>query len=78
MVTIEEKKVSARLVTLEAAQRDIIPLFLNPPPSVETLRNWFDAAKIPKFKANPCARRGGGTVFYSTAGIEKFFRSRTF
>lgn len=66
----------ARLATLDELCQSTIPAFLSPIPCRETLRDWFDAARIPRFKSNPTARRGGGTVFYSVAAVEKFFRSR--
>ena len=56
---------NARLATLDGLLETVIPAFLNPPPSRETLRAWFDAARIPRFKANPSAKRGGGQVYYS-------------
>lgn len=68
---------SARLATLDQLLKTIIPAYLTPPPSRETLREWFDAARIPRFKANPTARRGGGPVYYSVAAVEKFLQSRT-
>jgi hypothetical protein len=68
---------SARLATLELLAKTLIPAYLDPPPSHETLRDWFDTARIPRFKANPTARRGGGPVFYSVAAVEKFLETRT-
>jgi hypothetical protein len=68
---------TVRLATLDQLIQSILPNFLSPIPSRETLRAWFDRAKIPRFKANPAARRGGGPVFYSVAAVEKFLRSRT-
>ena|ERR1017187_6815135 len=68
---------SARLATLEQLVKTLIPAYLTPTPSRETLREWFDAARIPRFKANPAARRGGGPVFYSVAAVEKFLQTRT-
>jgi hypothetical protein len=68
---------TARLATLDALRENTLPVFIQPVPSNETLRAWFDAAKIPRFKSNPTARRGGGAVWYSVAAVEKFFRSRT-
>ena len=68
---------SARLATLEQLVQTLIPAYLNPTPSRETLRDWFDAARIPRFKANPAAKRGGGPVFYSVAAVEKFLQTRT-
>ena len=68
---------SARLATLEQLVKTLIPAYLTPTPSHETLREWFDAARIPRFKANPAARRGGGPVFYSVAAVEKFLQTRT-
>ena len=69
--------ITARLATLDVLLETTIPVFLSPPPSRETLRAWFDQARIPRFKANPLARRGGGPVYYSVAAVEKFLRSRT-
>ena len=54
----------------------IVAPFMQPVPSVETLRDWFNAARIPRFKSNPTAKRGGGPVFYSVPAVEKFLRSR--
>lgn len=75
MVTVTNT--TARLATLEELLRTTIPVFLSPTPCKETLRSWFDAARIPRFKANPLAKRGGGPVFYSVADVEKLLRSRT-
>ncbi len=68
---------TVRLATLDVLFETTIPLFLSPVPSRETLCAWFDRARIPRFKANPLARRGGGPVYYSVAAVEKFLRSRT-
>jgi hypothetical protein len=68
---------SARLASLAGLLETTIPAFLHPVPSRETLRDWFNQARIPRFKANPTAKRGGGTVFYSVAAVEKFLQSRT-
>src|ERR1017187_2723432 len=67
----------ARLATLDELIKNTLPLFLSPIPCRDTLRAWFDTARIPRFKANPGARRGGGSVYYSVAGVEKFLCSRT-
>jgi hypothetical protein len=67
---------NARLATLDVLLETTIPLFLCPLPSRETLREWFNNARIPRFKANPLARRGGGPVYYSVAAVEQFLRSR--
>lgn len=69
---------NARLATLDELLLTTIPAFLSPVPCRETLRAWFDEAKIPRFKANPLAKRGGGPVYYSVAHVEKLLRSRTF
>jgi hypothetical protein len=67
---------AARMATIDQLLKTVIPVFLAPPPSRETLRHWFDQARIPRFKANPVAKRGGGPVFYSVSGVEKFLRNR--
>lgn len=67
---------AARNATLD----QLIPWLANhlsPVPSKETLRNWFDAAGVPRFKSNPTAKRGGGPCYYSVAAVEKLLRSRT-
>ena len=68
---------SARLATLHQLLQTVIPAYLTPVPRPETLRDWFDQARIPRFKCNPVAKRGGGTVFYSVAAVEKFLSRRT-
>ena len=68
---------SARLATLDQLAKTLIPAHLTPVPSHETLRAWFDLARIPRFKSNPAAKRGGGPVFYSVAAVEKFLQTRT-
>lgn len=68
---------TARLASLDGLRETLIPAYLTPVPSRETLRDWFDAARIPRFKANPAAKRGGGPVFYSLAAVEKFLQART-
>ena len=68
---------SSRLSSLEWLLETVIPAYLTPPPSRETLRDWFDTAGIPRFKSNPAAKRGGGPVFYSVSAVEKFLQSRT-
>jgi trehalose utilization protein len=67
----------ARLATLDQLIETTIPAFLAPVPSKDTLRSWFDDARIPRFKSNPMAKRGGGRVFYQVSGVEKFLRGRT-
>jgi hypothetical protein len=75
-MTLEIALPRARLATMDELLKTTIPLFLAPVPSRETLRAWFDRAKVPRFKANPTARRGGGRVFYSVAAVEKLLRER--
>ena len=69
-------KSNARLATLDQLCQTTLPAFLDPLPCRLTLRNWFDEAHVPRFKSNPNAKRGGGTVYYSVPHVEKLFRSR--
>jgi hypothetical protein len=73
--SIPEKRL-ARLATLAELREHLLPLFIQPVPSDETLRVWFEEANIPTFKANPRAKRGGGPVYYGTAAIEKLLRRK--
>lgn len=68
---------TARMATLDQLLETTIPVYLSPVPTKDTLRNWLDAARIPRFKPNPNAKRGGGYVFYSVAAVEKFLKDRT-
>jgi hypothetical protein len=58
-------------------RKNLLPNFLDPVPSVDTLRAWFDTGRVPRFKANPAAKKGGGPCYYSVSAVEKFLRSRT-
>jgi hypothetical protein len=71
---IEQK---ARLASLDEIIENVLPVFLAPAPTKQTLRHWFDSARIPRFKANATAVRGGGPCYYSLAHVERFLRSRT-
>ena len=64
------------MATLDQLRQTLLPSYLTPVPSRERLRVWFDDARIPRFKANPAARHGGGPVFYSVSAVEKFLQSR--
>lgn len=66
----------ARLATLAELRQHLLPLFLQPVPTDETLRVWFDEARIPSFQANPRAKRGGGPKYYATSAVEKLLRSK--
>ena len=68
-------QVTARLATLKTLREDILPNFLNPVPTNETLRTWFDKARVSRLKSNPAAKRGGGKTFYLISAIEKLMRS---
>ena len=63
-------------MSLDRLMETTVPLFLDPVPCRETLKDQFEKANIPRFKANPLARRGGGVLYYSVSHVEKFFRSR--
>ena len=76
-MTNANQYLAARMATLNQLVKTVIPAYLTPTPSHETLRAWFDDARIPRFKSNPAARRGGGPVFYSVAAVEKFLLTRT-
>ena len=77
MANATNQNVSARLASLDRLIEHTIPVFLDPIPHRETLRRMLDAARIPRFKTSPTAKRGGGAVYYSVSHVEKFLRSRT-
>jgi hypothetical protein len=70
----EIQTINARLATIDQLLQTTVPVFLSPPPSKDTFRNWLDRENVPRFKCNPSAKRGGGTVWYSTAAVEKLLR----
>ena len=67
---------TARLATMDQLIENTLPAFISKIPCKLTLRTWFDNAQVPRVKANPSAKRGGGYVFYSVAHVEKYFRTR--
>jgi hypothetical protein len=73
---MSDRPIRARLATLPEIRENVLPNFIHPLPSNETLRALFDEYKVRRFKSNPKARRGGGPVFYSIADIENIFRNR--
>jgi len=66
----------ARMATLKELLKTTLPAYLAPLPCYDTLRTWFDEARIPRFKPNRRARRGGGSIYYSVAAVEQFFLTR--
>jgi hypothetical protein len=69
-------EIKARLATLDQLREEVLPNFISPVPGRCTLREWLDRARIPRFKQNPLAKRGGGTVFYSVSAVEKMLTDR--
>jgi len=74
MQTKAIQETPTRLMTLDELRSTVLPLFLTPIPCSATLRRWFNVAKIPRLKSNPCAMRGGGPVRYSVAHVENYFK----
>jgi hypothetical protein len=64
----------ARLMTLDEIIKNVVPVFFEPPPCNATIRNWLQNSDVPRFKANPTAKRGGGKAYYSVTHVEKLFR----
>ena len=67
--------VRARLATLAELRKNLLPTYLNPVPCADTMRQWLDDANVPRLKTNPHAKRGGGVVYYSVAGVEKMLKN---
>lgn len=65
-------------MALAEIRKELLPAHLHPVPSLGTLREWFDRARVPRIKSNPMAKRGGGPVYYSVAAIEKLLRVQAF
>ena len=66
----------ARTATLAQLRETVLPAYLDPLPHDDTLRAWFDRAKIPRLKSNPHAKRGGGLVYYSVSAVEKMLKQQ--
>ncbi len=67
---------AARVATLNQLIKTTLPNFIDPIPCRATLRTWMNKANVPRMKANPTARKGGGIVFYSVPHVERMFKSR--
>ena len=74
---MEKAPIKARLATIDELLKTVFPLYFSPLPARCTAREWLEKAKIPRFKQNPLAKRGGGPVFYSVAAVEKFLDRNT-
>ena len=64
-------KTKARHATLDRIKKTVLPNFIDPIPGDESLRKLFGARRVPKFKPNPTAKRGGGPVYYLVSAVEK-------
>jgi hypothetical protein len=65
------------MATLRRIREEIVPLYLDPVPTIEVLREMFARAGIPRMKAGSPLRRGGGPIYYNTDAVERYFRKRT-
>jgi hypothetical protein len=65
------------MATIDHLLKTLIPLHLDPVPKKRTMVNWLDTAGVPKLKANPSAKRGGGFVYYSVSHVEKLLTRGT-
>jgi len=66
---------SSRYATLKTLRRSLLPAFLCPVPSDKVLRDWANKAGIKRLKPNPKAKHGGGVVWYSVSGWEKYLQT---
>lgn len=66
----------ARLATANELRKTTFTTYFDPPPSLKTIGRFLRAARVPRIKANPLAKRGGGTVFYHVAAVERAIRER--
>jgi len=64
------------MAAMPQLRETLIPLYLNPVPGPRALTELFNAAGVPRFKSNPGAKRGGGTVYWSVAHVERLLRQR--
>lgn len=70
--------VRARTATADAvlAPDGIVPLYMNPPPRKRQFVRMLRMAGIPAIKANPAAKRGGGSRYFHVASVERLFRQQ--
>ncbi len=59
-----KESTNARLATIDVLASTTFTAYLDPVPPKETIRAWLDRARVPRFKTNPLAKRGGGQVYY--------------
>ena len=52
------------LVGLTTLRRDVLPSFVRPVPTAETLMKWFSRANIAEFYVNREAKRGEGPPYF--------------
>jgi len=69
-------EVLPRMITLREIEELILPQYYRKIPCRRTLLTWLKAARIPKTKANPTAKFGGGITYYHTLAVERWLRQR--
>ena len=77
MSTPTELPSTARMETVPELLDGVVKMYLNPPPKPATFRQWLKRGRVPCFKSNPAAERGGGTCWYSVAAVERLLAQRT-
>jgi len=76
-ITSKRPATRARLATIDQLRETLLHTYLDPVPTRRALKEWFKRANLSSLKANPAARRGGGTVWYSVAQVERLLRQRS-
>ena len=67
--------ISPRLATLSKLKSGLLSGYFPDLPCDETLRTRFKAAGVPFIKSNRAAVRGGGTVWWDVAAVERYLKS---
>ncbi len=70
------EKPLAHTATARTIHARIASKLFDPPPTVAGLMGWLLGGKVPYVKANPGAKRGGGTLYFHTAAAEKLLKRK--
>jgi hypothetical protein len=66
----------AKLATVDQLMATVVSDYLDPVPTRRYLVDLFKKENISTMKANPNARNGGGTVWYSVDQVERLLRQK--
>jgi hypothetical protein len=74
MPVSNENVVAARMMTTNELLTRVFPNFISPVPTKRALAEMLHRHRIPFWKSNVAAARGGGPVYWQVSAVERLLR----